>query len=327
MSVSTGQIDDECWSIGASVFIESETGEGCVSGKVVTPVHEGLLTIEYEWNGKKLRKSVPQNHVSSFSGDDTIPKLYHEWLRAMHGSKCGGLESLREIQVEKVMGLYRKSMVTRKRPKAVYITGNIASGKSTFMERVGSWDGFVHMNADNLREQLVGGAKRAQIIIDLPAQGHPVRQDMNKTRGKISEETIKAKANLVADSLTIPADAAVKCVAAGYDVTVIYIEPGGTVETIEEGGHIYEGRDAVVVERNMHRAAAGDHRANINVGAVDRNFKEMSDVAQVLKKHNLPVHHFLSKGGLFTYQGTLVQMCSDIGRDDTEKLVAKLINL
>jgi len=326
MAVSTGQIDDECWSIGAKVFVESQTGEGCVSGKVVTPVHEGLLTIEYEWNGQRLRKSVPQNQLSSFSGDDTIPKLYHEWLRGMHGSKCGDLESLREIQVEKVMAPYRKLMVTCKRPKAVYITGNIASGKSTFMKRVGNWDGFVHVNADNLREQLVGGAKNAQIILDLPALGHPVRQDMNKTRGKISEETIKAKANLVADSLTIPADAALKCVAAGYEVTVIYIEPGGTTETIEEGGQIFEGRDAVVVERNIRRSAAGDHRANIDPGAVDRNFKEMSDVAQVLKTHSLPVHHILSKGGLFTYQGTLVPMCSDVGRDDAEKVVAKLIN-
>lgn len=315
------------WDVGAKVFIESETGEGFVLGKVVAAVRKGLVTIEYEWNGQRLRKCVSHDQLTSFGEDGSIPKLYHGWLRVMHGSKSGDFESLREIQVESVIDQYRQLMVERTSPKAVFITGYIACGKSSFLKKVGQWDGFVHVNGDSLREQLTGGTENAQTVVDLRGQTNPVNQDLCKARRIISEETIKARANLLADSLTIPAEAALKCLAAGHDVTVIFVEPGGIAETIQDGGHIYEGRDAVVMERNMHRRDLGKHFVNgIIPGGVERNFQEMLGVAHDLKKHNIPVHHVLSKEGLYTYQGTLVPMDLDIGRDDAEEVVSKLIH-
>ena len=306
----------------AKVWVDSCTGKGLVLGHVVQPVYEGFTTVEYELNGISFRKHVvPQSQqVQRFIEDSSANKLYHQFLRvsATENVSSYTYEELREARMRSVisnMCATAKLSLSRdgkaRTAVAIFITGCIGAGKSTFinkLDRQSPLVNFVHVNADSIRSQLVGGDQNSQMLLLHKDKPMHYKEDVNAIRLKVTDAVIQGRRNYISDSRTVPTEAITQFLHVGYQVIVVFLEIGLEGTRLAEMPDSWENKEEIARSRMHQRRQQGGSVSRIKPGWMQDDWDHMVKVAHSLQEHGIPtpVHFVTSERDEFIYRGDLM---------------------
>lgn len=253
------------------------------------------------WNGPPLQGPEGQEVMQLIQALDASDAYCELLLRAGCSSrKCDLCAQRRQQDIldAAAQKILRLSHTQRSRqPLAVFVLGATGAGKTSFInytleeELPANHMGFVrsaiHVNADDLRSELVGGYAIYSALVNQKADFPPgLVFDASFLRAEIQKKVLESAVDFLGDSLTVPAFVTQEFLDKNFDVRIFHIEIQGSSDEAK----------AETARRGIEqRMASGGHFAPPTAEKVLKS----RNAALSLKEAGFNVKFFIRSGSQF----------------------------
>ena len=215
--------------LGDKVWVYSRTAGGYILAVVAESEYEGLITVNYDLEEQQLRKHCQLQDLCK--DKCTTNQLYYQILKTLHKGATMDYDALRASRIEAAVKHWCEKANRQSEPAAVFITGSVCAGKSSFIKKLsrqGSLDGFVHVNDDDILCWILDGLRNYNALRTVMYTNDKYERwedmdwstDQGEVRKRVQVIAMKEMANFITDSITIPSSVPYAFADAGYRVHV-----------------------------------------------------------------------------------------------------------